>query len=160
MLLALDGPIEPAEVAVPAERGSYRWNGGVGPGRAIVAYTAICPHQWVHPEKDLAMFRYYRPEEESVVAGRRDQLIACCAHGSAFDPKRGGWIEQGPADLPLAAIRLEWEPSTDRIAATGVEGIHGFTQFFAAFPQKRREAVGEKTPAMLLSTYSKVVIRC
>jgi hypothetical protein len=106
------------------------------------------------------MIRYYRPGEGAVVAGRRDRLIACCAHGSAFDPALGGRIEQAPADLPLAAIRLEWEPSADQLTATAVDGIDSFTEFFAAFPKNRRQLVGEKTEVVPLAIYSKAAIRC
>ena len=159
-LLALDGPIKPGEVPVPAEQGSYRWAGGVGPGQAVVAYTAICPHQWIHPEREFSMIRYYPPGQGSILVGGRDRLITCCAHGSAFDPARGGRIEQVPADLPLAAIDLEWDPSTDRLTATGVRGIDIFTPFFTAFANNQRRPIEAKTPVMPLATYSKAVIRC
>jgi len=34
-----------------AEGGTYRWEGGVGPGRSIVAYSAICAHKLTYPTK-------------------------------------------------------------------------------------------------------------
>lgn len=74
--------------------------------------------------------------------GGRDRLIVCCAHGSAFDPAAGGRVEQVPAEVPLAAVALAWDPGTDRLFAEGVVGPDGFERFFGSFRGKSRALGG------------------
>lgn len=155
-LLDLGVPV--IEQDVEAEgTGPYRFPGGAGPGRSIVAYTAICPHQQVHPTPELSLISYYPPGAPSVLAGR-DSVITCCAHGSVFDPLRAGRVLQSPAEYPLASVQLEWDEKTDALYACGVAGKDSFEQFFNI--AGRGSAVSEKTTVVPLEGYSGDVARC
>jgi len=153
LLIDLGEPVERREVA-----GDTR-PGGVGPDRSIVAYTAICPHEWSHPEPEFSPVGYVGPGEHAVLAGNRDRLIVCCSHGSVFDPAAGGRVEQSPARSPLASIRLDWDAAADELAATGVSGPTSFEQFFASFARERRPVSGP-VRVVPLQAFSKVVGRC
>jgi arsenite oxidase small subunit len=114
-LLDLGRPVPAAEVTL-RDGGRYAWPGGVGRGRSIVAYAAICPHTYTHPTREAAMIHYFPADQPATVAGRGG-IITCCVHGSAFDPARGAVPLQPPAELPLAAVLLEWEE------ASGLRGV-------------------------------------
>src|SRR5689334_4293505 len=45
-----------------ADQTPYEWDGGVGPARSIVAYSAICAHKLTYPTRDIS-FISYRPEK-------------------------------------------------------------------------------------------------
>ncbi len=96
----------------------YEWSGGVGPDRAIVAFSAICAHKLAYPTKEVSFIRYQR--ERSPTSG--GAVIHCCADHSVYDPLEGARVVSGPAPQPLAAIALDHEPSTDRLYATGTIG--------------------------------------
>jgi len=159
LLLDLGRPIPATEVPVRGRSG-YRWGGGIGPQRSVVAFTAICPHEWAHPERALSAIGYHRTGQQAAVVGGRDRLIVCCAHGSAFDPEAGGRVEQSPAELPLATVVLSWEPQENRVFADGLLGIATFERFFAAFSGKSRAFVRDQTPVVRLREYSAAVARC
>ncbi len=149
-----------AEAAVPAPgKGTYVWRGGVGPAKSIVAFTAICPHQLFIPDQEVTFILYHGPGQGSPLVGR-DRVIKCCLHGSAFDPAAGGRLLQGPAELPLAAVELEWEPGTDRLFATAILGEDSFARFFSSFPRKRRDPVAGRAPVTPLDQFSRTVLRC
>jgi len=44
LLINLGYEVKPVEVRL-SDGSTYRWGGGIGPQRSIVAYSAICPHQ-------------------------------------------------------------------------------------------------------------------
>src|SRR5205823_847894 len=48
-LLNLGRPAVPAAVLKTADNKAYEWRGGIGPGRSIVAYSAICAHKLTYP---------------------------------------------------------------------------------------------------------------
>jgi Rieske Fe-S protein len=150
--------MEGAVVATEPVPGDLR-PGGVGPAGSIVAYTAICPHEWNHPEPEFSPIRYVAPGDRAVLAGEQDRLIVCCSHGSVFDPATGGRVAQSPARAPLASIVLDWDEASDRLFATGISGPVSFEPFFAAFKRDRR-AVSTAARVMRLDRYSKVVGRC
>src|SRR5829696_3853193 len=56
-LLALDRAAARAELIDAAGR-PYGWDGGVGPRRSIVAYSAICAHKLAYPAKEISFIRY------------------------------------------------------------------------------------------------------
>ncbi len=153
------------EVAATEVRGTgldgaaYSWPGGVGPRRSVVAYTAICPHLWSHPERDASVIAYDGPAAPSVLCagGRR---IACCAHGSCYDPAAGGAILQGPAEVPLAAVDLEWDSTTDELSAKGVRGRDSFQDFFTSFPSVSQREASARTSVVRLRDYSRHVVQC
>jgi len=159
LLLDLGRPVAPVEV-VARERGAYAWGGGAGPGRSVVAFTAICPHQRSHPERAFSPIGYHRTGEKAAVVGGRDRMIVCCAHGSAFDPAAGGRVEQAPAELPLAAVPLHWDREHDRFFAEGIFGPDSFDQFFREFRGRSRALVEGSSAVMRLRDYSAAVARC
>lgn len=114
----------------------YRWRGGVGPGRSIVAFSAICAHKMSYPTKTVS-FISFRPDEATFrdrnrQNARRDQVIYCCSEGSVYDPADGARVLGGPAPQPLAAVDLE---CSDRgvLSACGTYGGDMFERFFASF---------------------------
>jgi hypothetical protein len=90
----------------------------------------------------------------------RDRLIVCCVHASAFDPAAGGQLEQGPAEVPLALIALEWDRGQDQLFAAGVLGQDSFDRFFQGFKGKSRAPVKGQTTVVQLREYSAAVARC
>ena len=159
LLLDLGRPVTATEVPVRGRAG-YAWGGGVGPRQSIVAFTAICPHEWTHPERAFSAIGYARSGQGAIVVGGRDRLVVCCAHGSAFDPDVGGRVEQGPAEVPLAAVALSWDPPDDRLFAEGVLGRDSFERFFRAFARRSRAIVVGRAPVVPLREYSAAVARC
>lgn len=160
LLLDLGRPVPATEVAMRGPSGGYAWSGGVGPQRSVVAFTAICPHEWAHPDKTFSPIHYYRAGEKATLVSGRDRLIVCCVHGSAFDPVAGGLVEQGPAEIPLAIIALEWDQARDQIFASGLLGLDSFDRFFRGFKGKSRTPVEGQTTVMRLREYSAAVARC
>jgi len=154
LLLDMGAPIMPAEPAPGDSR-----PGGVGPGGSIVAYTAICSHEWSHPGPEFSPIHYLAPGQRDVLVGDRDRLIVCCAHSSAFDPAAGGRVAQSPSRLPLASVVLEWNAASDALFATAVRGPDSFERFFTAFDRERTLVAG---PARVvpLSAYSRKVATC
>jgi len=132
-LLNLGKPAKASATLKTAEQREYRWNGGVGAQRSIVAYSAICAHQLAYPTRDIS-FISYRPEASA--RNRHAQVIHCCAEHSQYDPAEGGKVLAGPAPQPLAAILLEHDARTDELHATGTLGGEMFREFFAKFEFK------------------------
>ena len=115
-LLNLARALPGREVGPTREGPAYAWEGGVGRDRSIVAYSAICPHAYTHPTREVAMIHYGGPDAPAAVA-QRTGVITCCVHGSTFDPSVGAAPLQPPAEAPLAGILLEWEETTDALLA-------------------------------------------
>jgi len=152
---------------------SYRWTGGVGPNRSIVAYSAICSHKMSHPAKEIS-FINYRHDPISFYsregnAEERSQLISCCSERSVYDPIDGARVLGGPAPQPLAAIALEHDPSTGNLFATGSYGGDMYDRFFEKFGFRAamehkvndpQQLAGEKTALQKLSDYSRQTIKC
>jgi Rieske Fe-S protein len=158
-LLHLGRAVDAAAIPVRPGGPPVLWTGGVGPERAVVAYSAICPHAFTHPTRDVTMMRYYAPDTPATVA-QRAGVVVCCVHGSAFDPGQGAVPLQPPAEVPLATILLEWDESTDTIDASGVAGSPVFTEFFRSFPRSSRQAVSGVTTVSELARYSRSVLSC
>jgi len=83
-LLLLDLPVKAMEHTT-SDGSAYKAPGGIGGGKNLVAYSAICPHQWSYPTKDFTVVNYYNKKDPGCLQGV--QLIKCCAHLSIFDPK-------------------------------------------------------------------------
>lgn len=128
-------------VSLATEDGqAYRWRGGVGPRRDIVAYSAICAHKMTHPARQVS-FINYRPEtvafkDLSEQTRRQSGLIYCCSERSVYDATQGARVLGGPAPQPLAAIELEHDPTDDTLYARGVYGGALFDRFFSEFGQR------------------------
>ena len=129
-LLNLGRPVSaPARLKTADERG-YEWQGGVGAGRSVVAYSAICAHQLAYPTRDIS-FISYRTERSA--RNRHANVIHCCAEHSQYDPAQGARVVAGPARQPLAAILLEHDRATDELYAVGTLGGEMFEKFFAKY---------------------------
>ena len=120
------------DVQLKTEGGStYQWAGGVGPGRAIVGYSAICAHRMSYPTPQISFIAY---REKSTASGvMRANTIHCCSEHSEFDPAAGAKVVGGPAPQPLAAILLEHDAARDELHAVGTLGGEMFNAFFAKY---------------------------
>ncbi|MEM4971370.1 MAG: Rieske 2Fe-2S domain-containing protein [Sulfolobales archaeon] len=120
--LAAGGTDKPIEG--PPNASKYRFPGGVGPTRSIVAYSFICQHLGcIYPQ-----LRFHKPGEPTSLRtnppeiGQRGGVFHCRCHGSVYDPYRGAAVLLDPAIHPLPDIILEWDQSTDYLYAVGVVG--------------------------------------
>lgn len=135
-LLNLGTPTSSAQLRTEDGR-RYRWNGGVGPERSIVAFSAICAHRMSHPAREVSFISYrHEPARFARADGEREQrarVIYCCSEKSVYDPAQGARVLGGPAKQPLAAIALEHDTKDDVIYATGTYGGEMFERFFREF---------------------------
>lgn len=164
-LLNLGRPVA-ATTALRRDDGTtYAWGGGVGPARAIVAFSAICAHKLAYPTRDVSFIRY-QPQRSATSAA---QVIHCCADHSIYDPASGARVVAGPAPQPLAAILLEHDAATDELAALGTVGAEQFDAFFAKYEVKLsieygggkgRAAVGAQSIVRELAQYCRNPISC
>jgi len=164
-LLNLGKPAKANASLKTAENKAYEWQGGVGKGGSIVAYSAICAHQLAYPTKDIS-FISFRPEASA--RNKHAQVIHCCAEHSQYDPAEGGRVVAGPAPQPLAAILLEYDAQTDGLAATGTLGGEMFNQFFSKYEFRLsmelgsavRQSVSGTTVVKELDNYCRQQVRC
>ena len=127
--------------------------GGVGPNGGIVAFTAICPHQFAYPKASLSALNFQMGK--SATAGRV-QAITCCLHGSAFDPALSGKVIGGPAPRPLTVIELAYAESSG-LAAIGTRGSDIYPEFFSAFKRELRTDYGRSAYKQEVQGMSKAV---
>jgi arsenite oxidase small subunit len=164
-LLNLGRPVATLSNLKREDGTSYTWPGGVGPGRAIVAFSAICAHQLAYPTPDVSFIRY-QPQRSATSDA---QVIHCCADHSVYDPASGARVLSGPAPQPLAAIMLAYDPATDGLSALGTVGAEQFDAFFAKYEFKlaldhggtnAKRAVGATAVVRELQQYCKQTIQC
>ena len=129
-LLNLGKPVAAPVQLKTAENQAYEWKGGVGPGRSVVAYSAICAHKLSYPTRDIS-FISFRTEKSA--RNPHPSVIHCCSEHSQYDPAAGARVVAGPAPQPLAAILLEHDPGPDEIYAVGTLGGEMFNQFFEKY---------------------------
>jgi Rieske Fe-S protein len=139
-LLDLGKPALPQALATQA-KDSYAWPGGVGKGRSIVAFSAICAHQLVYPTRDVSFISFRKTK---AAKGLQDGLIHCCADHSQYDPARGAQVLGGPATQPLCAVLLEHDPKADTLTAWGTLGGELFDAFFRKYEMKLSLDVGAR----------------
>jgi arsenite oxidase small subunit len=136
-LIDLGAPAAPGAVLETSDGRSYRWTGGVGPGRSIVAFSAICAHRMSYPTRNVSFIDYrHRPmnaDASSEDWWSRGQVIYCCSEGSVYDPSDGARVLAGPAPQPLAAVRLEYADDDKALIATGVYGGDMLDRFLTEF---------------------------
>jgi arsenite oxidase small subunit len=158
----------PGPELLTADGRPYRWSGGVGPRRSIVAFSAICAHRMSYPTRNVSFIDYrHKPLSEGDPESgwwARGQVIYCCSEGSVYDARDGGRVLSGPAPQPLAAVQLECSDEEQTIIATGTYGGDMFERFFSEFGFQialafgsddiRRPARGTAT-VLPLSEYSK-----
>jgi Rieske Fe-S protein len=143
----------------------YAWPGGVGPGRSIVAFSAICAHKLVYPTRDVSFISFRKDRARK---GVQDNLIHCCAENSQYDPARGAEVLAGPANQPLCAVLMQYEPAADSLTAYGTLGGELFNEFFSKYQVKLSIDVGRTARNMVmgqavvreLTSYCKNAIQC
>jgi Rieske Fe-S protein len=163
-LLNLGKPVAGTQLKTSDEK-TYAWQGGVGAGRSIVAYSAICAHRLSYPTKDISFISYRTAKG----AGNRfSNVIHCCSEHSQYDPAAGARVVAGPAPQPLAAILLEHDAATDELFAVGTLGGEMFSQFFEQFGFRlglehgsaARAAVGDSCVVQALENYCRQQVKC
>ena len=141
------------------------WEGGVGPDRNVVAYSAICAHKMTYPTKQVSFIGYR--DEPSPVAGK-GKVITCCSDRSVYDPASGARVVSGPAPQPLATIILEYDRKSDELFAVGTFGGEKFQEFFTKYAfrlqmemgNRSRAAVEDFTVVKPLENYSTQWAKC
>jgi len=164
-LLNLGKPAKASALLKTGDNRSYEWQGGVGAGRSIVAYSAICAHKLTYPTRDIS-FISYRAEKSA--RNRLGNVIHCCSEHSQYDPAEGGRVLAGPAPQPLAAILLEWDSVKDEIHAVGTLGGEMFNEFFEKYAFRLqleqggalKQSVGNATKVEALDNYCKQQVKC
>lgn len=81
-------------------------NGGVGPNKDIVAFSALCTHMGCPVGYDGAT-----------------KTFKCGCHFSIFDPENGGQMVCGQATEDLPKVLLDYEAKTDSVTAVGIDGL-------------------------------------
>jgi arsenite oxidase small subunit len=164
-LLNLGRPAVPAAVLKTADNKAYEWRGGVGAGRSIVAYSAICAHKLTYPTKDIS-FISYRAEKSA--RNKFGSVIHCCSEHSQYDPAEGARVVAGPAPQPLAAILLEHDAASDQLYAVGTLGGEMFNEFFDKYAFRLqlehgdavRHAAGAACVVQPMEDYCRQQVRC
>ena len=128
---------------------AYEWQGGVGPGASIVAFSAICTHKMSHPARPVSHLNF-RPEQKVYFdrTGEKQtasQLIYCCSEHSVYDPAAGAKVLSGPASQPLAAIQLQLSRD-DKLSATAMYGGDMVGEFLERFGFRQAMEQGISDP--------------
>jgi arsenite oxidase small subunit len=165
-LLNLREPVRSPATLRRQDGSRYTWDGGVGPDRAIVSFSAICAHKLAYPTKDVSFIRYQR--DRSATSDAR--VIHCCADHSVYDPAGGARVLAGPAPQPLAAILLDYDAAADELAAIGTVGYEQFDAFFRKYDfklaldyggvQRAREPVAGQAVVRELAEFCRNAISC
>ncbi len=132
-LLNLGKPAKGSAQLRTADNQPYEWKGGIGPGRSVVAYSAICAHKLTYPTRDIS-FISFRAEKSA--GSKLGAVIHCCSEHSQYDPAEGARVVAGPAPQPLAAILLEHDAKSDELYAVGTLGGELFGEFFSKYEFK------------------------
>jgi Rieske Fe-S protein len=147
----------------------YHWEGGVGPRRSIVSYSAICAHQLAYPTRQLSFISYKGADAGRTESRATPNTIHCCAEHSEYDPAKGAKVVAGPAKQPLATILLDYDPKADEILAVGTLGGELFEAFFAKYEfkltmehgqEKARQSVGNTAVVTELTQFCRQEIHC
>jgi len=166
-LIDLGKPALPKDDLEMDDGRRYRWRGGVGPRRSVVAFSAICAHRMSYPTPTVS-FIHYRHEltpytDHDFKLARREQVIYCCSEGSVYDPAEGCRVLGGPAPQPLAAVDLKLDENSGELQALGTYGGDMFERFFEKFgfqlalqsgTEDIRAPVGPSTRVITLKDYS------
>ena len=143
-LLRLDRPAA-GGIDLRTESGQiYRWEGGIGADKSVVAYSAICAHKMTYPTRQVSFIGYR--DAPSPVAGK-GKVITCCSDRSVYDPSAGARVVSGPAPQPLATILLEHDAGKDEIFAVGTFGGEMFAEFFRKYEFRLQLEMGNRALA-------------
>jgi len=148
-----------------ADNQTYEWKGGIGASRAVVAYSAICAHKLTYPTRDISFISF---RTDKGAGNKHANVIHCCSEHSQYDPAEGARVVAGPAPQPLAAILLDWNSTTDEIAAIGTLGGEMFNEFFQKYAfrlqmehgARAKETVQGGCVVQALENYCKQQVKC
>lgn len=164
-LLKLGRRVAAADDLRSEDGATYAWQGGIGPGRNLVAFSAICAHKLAYPTRDVSFIRFQKDRS----ATSSGDVIHCCADHSVYDPSAGARVVAGPAPQPLAAILLAHDATRDELYALGTIGPEQFDAFFVKYDMRLsleygsnrgRVPVPDTTVVRELENYCKTTIRC
>jgi arsenite oxidase small subunit len=151
------GKVVAAQSLTTKAQDSYAWPGGVGSGKSIVAFSAICAHQLVYPTKDVSFISFRKGAAVNAkTPNAGSDLIHCCADHSQYDPAQGAKVLSGPASQPLCAVLLEHNAKDDTLTAYATLGGELFDDFFKKYEAKLSIDVGSKAKN---TVQSKAVVR-
>ena len=164
-LLNLGRRLEAGAPLRTADAHTYHWQGGVGPGRSIVAYSAICAHKMSYPTRQISFISY---RAEGARGGKGSRVIHCCSEHSEYDPAHGAAVLAGPARQPLAAILLDYDARADELHAVGTLGGEMFNEFFSKFEfrlsldfdGKAHQPAGDRCEVVELTKYCRQQVQC
>ena len=169
----LDESADRAQTLKTQDGERYTWEGGVGPKRSIVSYSAICAHQMTYPAKSASFLNYRHAKVDFVNNSNsrqtQDKIIYCCSERSVYDAKKGAKVIGGPAPQPLAAILIEYVPAEDHYYAVGTHGGELFEKFFTQFEFRLQldfrivdvsERVQDRAEVLTIEEFSDAVVRC
>ncbi len=172
-LLNLGSPVVEPQVLRTAAGLEYAWDGGIGPDRSVVAFSAICAHRMTHPARAVSFINYRHQEvsfrDSRKRPARRSKVIYCCSEKSVYDATQGARVLGGPADQPLAAVMLDYDEHRGTVHATATYGGEMFEKFFTTFRERLelefatrniRRPITNTTPVMRLEEYSKTQVTC
>jgi Rieske Fe-S protein len=136
-LINLGKPVGPVDGLKTEDGQQYRWPGGAGPRRSVVAFSAICAHKMSYPTKTVSFINYRSDPVKFVDGGRqpaqREHVIYCCSEKSVYDPEDGARVLGGPAPQPLAAVDLRFDQEANCLTAAGTYGGDMFQKFFETY---------------------------
>ena len=136
-LIDLGRPVQANGELKTRDGDAYHWQGGAGPRRSLVAFSAICAHKMSHPAPSVSFINYRHGEARFFNKDNRLEtrsgVIYCCSENSVYDPASGASVLGGPAPQPLAAIELEYDADNDQLFATGTVGGEMFERYFESF---------------------------
>jgi len=163
-LLELGKPALPQSLST-SKHEAYDWPGGVGSGRSIVAFSAICAHRLVYPTQAVSFISFRKTRAQR---GVRDEVIHCCAENSQYDPSHGAQVVSGPAPQPLCAVLLAHDATADTLTAYATLGGELFEQFFQKYELKlsldvgptAKQSVTGRTQVLELSKFCRNEIQC
>ncbi|HIG15700.1 MAG TPA: hypothetical protein EYQ32_14795 [Gammaproteobacteria bacterium] len=172
-LMDLGKPVTAPHVLKTHDGATYSWPGGVGNGRSIVSFSAICAHRMSHPTPQISFINYRHSKidftDKDDELQSRSRLIYCCSEGSVYDPGDGARVLGGPAPQPLATILLEHHSSDDTLNAYGVLGGNMFIPYFEKFWHRLelsfgasniRDEVSINTTVIKLSDFTNSQVLC
>jgi Rieske Fe-S protein len=164
-LLNLGKPAKGSAQLRTVDNEPYEWKGGIGPGRSVVAYSAICAHKLTYPTRDISFISF---SAEKSAGSKLGAVIHCCSEHSQYDPAEGARVVAGPAPQPLAAILLEHDPKSDEVYAVGTLGGELFSEFFSKYEFKlamehggaARQTAGSSCVVQELDRYCRQQVKC
>ena len=145
-LLALPRAAAGAALQTEAHQ-AYAAPAGVGPGRTIVAFSAICSHKLMYPTPAISFIGVRKGYD-----GEPAHVVHCCGDNSRYDPADGARVLAGPAPQPLAAVLLEWDAGTDQLHAAGLRGGEMFRAFFEKYAFRLQTELGARATAPSAAT--------